>query len=151
MSTRNTFISGLLALLAVSPAASQDRCAAPQRPPVADDSLLAEFGPGENKIWDLNFLEGSNFIVRLVETAPAAEVVEVGRIEEDGVARVALGDVLRTTSILPGLARRDPGLSVTWVTAHAAGITFAPWGINACFLLLSPICNPSLRKRARMS
>ena len=32
----------------------------------------------------------------------------------------ALGDVLRTTSILPGLARRHPDLHVTWVTAHAA-------------------------------
>jgi heptosyltransferase II len=32
----------------------------------------------------------------------------------------ALGDVLRTTSILPGLAARYPGLSVTWITAPAA-------------------------------
>ena len=32
----------------------------------------------------------------------------------------ALGDVLRTTSILPGLARRDPGCRVSWVTAHGA-------------------------------
>jgi heptosyltransferase-2 len=32
----------------------------------------------------------------------------------------ALGDVVRTTSILPGLARRHGGLRVTWVTAHGA-------------------------------
>jgi heptosyltransferase-2 len=32
----------------------------------------------------------------------------------------ALGDVLRTTSILPGLAKRFPDLRVTWVTAPAA-------------------------------
>jgi ADP-heptose:LPS heptosyltransferase len=32
----------------------------------------------------------------------------------------ALGDVIRTTSILPGLARRYPDLALTWVTAHAA-------------------------------
>lgn len=32
----------------------------------------------------------------------------------------ALGDVLRTTSILPGLAARYPGCRVTWVTAHGA-------------------------------
>ena len=29
----------------------------------------------------------------------------------------ALGDVLRSTSILPGLAERHPDLDVTWVTA----------------------------------
>lgn len=32
----------------------------------------------------------------------------------------ALGDVLRTTSILPGLRRRYPDLSVTWLTAPSA-------------------------------
>jgi len=32
----------------------------------------------------------------------------------------ALGDVLRTTSILPGLAARHPGLDVTWVTDPGA-------------------------------
>ncbi|MEM9381287.1 MAG: hypothetical protein AAGB93_15145, partial [Planctomycetota bacterium] len=32
----------------------------------------------------------------------------------------ALGDVLRTTSILPGLAARFAGLRVTWLTARAA-------------------------------
>lgn len=32
----------------------------------------------------------------------------------------ALGDVLRTTSILPGLAARFSDLHVTWLTAHAA-------------------------------
>lgn len=32
----------------------------------------------------------------------------------------ALGDVLRTTAILPGLASRTSGLHVTWVTAPAA-------------------------------
>jgi len=32
----------------------------------------------------------------------------------------ALGDVVRTTSILPGLARRHPGVRVTWLTAHSA-------------------------------
>jgi heptosyltransferase-2 len=32
----------------------------------------------------------------------------------------ALGDVVRTTSILPGLARKHPGLQVTWLTAHGA-------------------------------
>ena len=32
----------------------------------------------------------------------------------------ALGDVLRTTSILPGLHARYPGLEVTWVTAPGA-------------------------------
>lgn len=32
----------------------------------------------------------------------------------------ALGDVLRTTSILPGLAEVHPGAPVTWLTAHGA-------------------------------
>ncbi|MFT4647872.1 MAG: heptosyltransferase-2 [Glaciecola sp.] len=32
----------------------------------------------------------------------------------------ALGDVLRTTSILPGLAVRFPDLQITWLTAHGA-------------------------------
>ena len=32
----------------------------------------------------------------------------------------ALGDVLRTTSVLPGLAARHPGLEVTWITARGA-------------------------------
>ncbi len=32
----------------------------------------------------------------------------------------ALGDVVRTTSILPGLARKHAGLRVTWLTAHGA-------------------------------
>ena len=32
----------------------------------------------------------------------------------------ALGDVLRTTSILPGLVKRDPELRVTWLTAPVA-------------------------------
>jgi len=32
----------------------------------------------------------------------------------------ALGDVVRTTSILPGLARKYPGLRVTWLTARGA-------------------------------
>jgi len=32
----------------------------------------------------------------------------------------ALGDVVRTTSILPGLARRHPGVRVTWLTARGA-------------------------------
>jgi heptosyltransferase-2 len=32
----------------------------------------------------------------------------------------ALGDVLRTTSILPGLARRHPGAPITWLTARSA-------------------------------
>jgi heptosyltransferase-2 len=32
----------------------------------------------------------------------------------------ALGDVVRTTSILPGLAKKHPGLRVTWLTAPGA-------------------------------
>lgn len=32
----------------------------------------------------------------------------------------ALGDVVRTTSILPGLVRKHPGVRVTWLTAHGA-------------------------------
>lgn len=32
----------------------------------------------------------------------------------------ALGDVLRTTSILPGLQQRFPALELTWLTAPAA-------------------------------
>lgn len=36
------------------------------------------------------------------------------------IKTAALGDVLRTTSILPGLRRRYPALDVTWVTAHGA-------------------------------
>lgn len=36
------------------------------------------------------------------------------------IKTAALGDVLRTTSILPGLRRRHPDLDVTWVTAHGA-------------------------------
>lgn len=36
------------------------------------------------------------------------------------IKTAALGDVVRTTSILPGLHARYPGLRVTWVTAHGA-------------------------------
>lgn len=36
------------------------------------------------------------------------------------IKTAALGDVLRTTSILPGLKERYPGCHVTWVTAHGA-------------------------------
>src|SRR5688500_8536303 len=36
------------------------------------------------------------------------------------IKTAALGDVLRTTSILPGLHQRHPGTAVTWVTAPAA-------------------------------
>ena len=32
----------------------------------------------------------------------------------------ALGDVLRTTAILPGLQQRFPDLELTWLTAPAA-------------------------------
>lgn len=32
----------------------------------------------------------------------------------------ALGDVVRTTSILPGLAKKHAGMAVTWLTAHGA-------------------------------
>lgn len=36
------------------------------------------------------------------------------------IKTAALGDVVRTTSILPGLRARHPDLRVTWVTAHGA-------------------------------
>lgn len=36
------------------------------------------------------------------------------------IKTAALGDVLRTTSILPGLRRSVPGAEVTWITASAA-------------------------------
>jgi heptosyltransferase-2 len=36
------------------------------------------------------------------------------------IKTAALGDVLRTTSILPGLVKRHPGARITWVTAPAA-------------------------------
>ena len=36
------------------------------------------------------------------------------------IKTAALGDVLRTTSILPGLARKYPGVRVTWLTATGA-------------------------------
>ena len=36
------------------------------------------------------------------------------------IKTAALGDVLRTTSILPGLAARHPGAAITWVTAADA-------------------------------
>ena len=32
----------------------------------------------------------------------------------------ALGDVVRTTAILPGLARKHPDLRVTWLTASGS-------------------------------
>lgn len=32
----------------------------------------------------------------------------------------ALGDVVRTTALLPGLRRLDPGMELTWITAPAA-------------------------------
>lgn len=32
----------------------------------------------------------------------------------------AMGDVVRTTALLPGLRRRDPGLELTWITAPRA-------------------------------
>src|SRR5262245_6386084 len=36
------------------------------------------------------------------------------------VKLAAVGDVLRTTSLLPGLHRRWPGAHVTWLTSSAA-------------------------------
>lgn len=36
------------------------------------------------------------------------------------IKTAALGDVLRTTSILPGLVKRSPGARITWVTAPGA-------------------------------
>ncbi len=36
------------------------------------------------------------------------------------IKTAALGDVLRTTSILPGLVKRHPGARITWVTAPIA-------------------------------
>src|SRR5262245_27889392 len=36
------------------------------------------------------------------------------------IKTAALGDVVRTTSILPGLAKKYPGLRVTWLSAHGA-------------------------------
>jgi len=36
------------------------------------------------------------------------------------IKTAALGDVVRTTSILPGLRARHPEMRVTWVTAHGA-------------------------------
>lgn len=36
------------------------------------------------------------------------------------IKTAALGDVLRTTSILPGLVKRHPGARITWITAPGA-------------------------------
>lgn len=43
----------------------------------------------------------------------------------------ALGDVLRTTSILPGLHARYPGCHITWLTSAAAASLVAPNQLNA--------------------
>lgn len=42
------------------------------------------------------------------------------RVELLVIKTGALGDVVRTTAILPGLARKYPGLCVTWLSAHGA-------------------------------
>jgi len=46
----------------------------------------------------------------LAEPLPSILILKTG----------ALGDVLRTTSILPGLLEREPGAAIEWVTAPAA-------------------------------
>jgi len=56
LASRNTLISGLLALLAAMPVAAQDRCATPELPSVADGSLLSQFGPGDPNV--IEFLTG---------------------------------------------------------------------------------------------
>lgn len=50
----------------------------------------------------------------------------------------ALGDVLRTTSILPGLAARFPDLHITWVTAHGARRLVEDHPLVACTLGVDP-------------
>ncbi len=42
----------------------------------------------------------------------------------------ALGDVLRTTSILPGLHKRYPGCEISWLTSAAAASLVAPNDLN---------------------
>jgi len=46
------------------------------------------------------------------------------------IKTAALGDVLRTTSILPGLHERYPGCEITWLTSAAAASLVAPNALN---------------------
>jgi heptosyltransferase-2 len=55
------------------------------------------------------------------------------------IKTAALGDVLRTTSILPGLHARYPGCEVTWVTSAAAASLVAPNALNAGHSLVASI------------
>src|SRR5690606_30025249 len=55
---------------------------------------------------------------RVARRARFADKARVSRILV--IKTAALGDVLRTTSILPGLRARWPRSVVTWLTAHAA-------------------------------
>jgi heptosyltransferase-2 len=55
------------------------------------------------------------------------------------IKTAALGDVLRTTSILPGLHKRYPGCEITWVASAAAASLVAPNQLNAGHNLVSEL------------
>lgn len=63
----------------------------------------------------------------------------------------ALGDVLRTTSILPGLAARTPGVSITWLTASSAVdlVRLHPLVERVVPLDISALDDPATLERAR--
>ncbi|MFT5051027.1 MAG: heptosyltransferase-2 [Chlamydiales bacterium] len=60
----------------------------------------------------------------------------------------ALGDVLRTTSVLPGLRERYPDASVTWVTAHAARTLVANHPLVKCVECVDPDSDSELEALA---
>ncbi len=61
----------------------------------------------------------------------------------------ALGDVLRTTSILPGLVEAHPGVRVTWLTAHGAAPLVQHHPLVAEIVTLDPRSEAEAQAAAR--
>ena len=118
MSRLTLLITGIL--LAISSAGAQDRCAAPQLTPVAGDSLLEEFGPGDPDV--IEFLTGE--LEATFGDQPTASLsggVVLRRGERLAGADTAHYDPLTQALMLMGAVRyEDPNTAVMSRSAEFA-------------------------------
>ena len=107
-------------LLAISSAGAQDRCAAPQLPSVAGDSLLSEFGPGDPDV--IEFLTGELEATFGDEpTASLSGGVVLRRGDRLAGADTAHYDPLAQALMLMGAVRyEDPNTAVVSRSAEFA-------------------------------